>query len=141
MTQEQAAHDRGDEQVLDDLVADAATLLDVPAGELATRAQALVRRIVTSRRSDDTWPPAELLHEALRVALDVFDERLRTDGRHDHDHDLGADPTWLTAWRECAQSPAAFRSLLDQFRSEDSPAGFAKPPEPRADELSLLIEP
>lgn len=131
------AHDDYDEGLLDAAADDAATLLDVPFGELPTQARAVLRRVITARRPDGTWPPAELLHEVLRAHLDVVDERLRAAGP-DESVPPG-DRMWISAWRELVRNPTTFENLLLELRSEETSAGV--PPIGPPPELRLLVEP
>jgi hypothetical protein len=106
-------HDDFDDLLLDAVGELAGGLQGVPVEELRT----IVQHTLITQRPDGTWPPAELLAEVLRSYLDVFDERLRSEGlRAD---DLPGDHTWIAAWRECTDNPSTFERMLHELRAHD----------------------
>jgi hypothetical protein len=135
-------HSRPDHDDFDDLLLDAVgqladELVDVPVEDLAERLRAIVQHTLITRRPDGTWPPAELLVEVLGSYLDVFDERLRSEGLSADD--LPGDHAWIAAWRECTDHPATFERMLAELRSQDATTGVPRLPPP--DDLPLVIDP
>ena len=134
----QREHDDYDDLLLDTVGELADELRGVPVEDLPGELRALVQHTLITQRPDGSWPPAELLAEVLCSYLDVFDERLRSEG--ERADDLPGDPTWIAAWRECTDNPATFERMLHELRADDARAQGA-PRLPPPDDLPLLIDP
>jgi hypothetical protein len=126
-------HDAFDDRLLDEAARQVELLVELPRDELLERLRMLVRRTLTARRPDGTWPATDVLAEVLRSYLDVLDSRDQSDAGGP------VPPRWIVAWHEAAESPALLQRLLDELRDYDDTSGVPNYDPPA--ELRIIVEP